>query len=89
MKLSNNFPGKEALAAAGITNTEQARKLSDDELIAIKGIGEKTMGEIKTALASAATDESEQPSERKQNEDSSESKIVVDKKTGAVTRVFE
>ncbi len=50
--LSENFPGRAALLAAGYTTLESLRGLSEADLIAIKGIGPKLARQILQALES-------------------------------------
>lgn len=49
--LPEDFPGRAALVAAGLGTTEAVRAKSREELITLKGIGEKTADEIAAALA--------------------------------------
>jgi hypothetical protein len=48
--LPDDFPGRKELIAAGITELSVAKSKSRDELIAIRGIGEKTADEILAAV---------------------------------------
>lgn len=44
-----DFPGREDLAKAGITTLSSVRGASDDELLALDGIGEATVKKIRAA----------------------------------------
>lgn len=48
--LADDFPGRKALVAAGLTTMEAVAELSRDQLIALKGIGEGTADQILTAV---------------------------------------
>ena len=48
--LAEDFPGRAALTEAGVTTRAAAAKLSREELVALKGIGEKTADEILAEL---------------------------------------
>lgn len=49
--LSEDFPGRELLEAAGIVTVEQLADKTRDELIALKGIGATTADRILAAIA--------------------------------------
>jgi len=46
-KLPEDFPGDKALMAAGITTREEVETLGDEDLLAVDGIGPKTLSEIR------------------------------------------
>lgn len=48
--LPGDFPGKVALADAGVTTRAQLMALDEDALKAIKGVGPATLEQIKAAL---------------------------------------
>jgi predicted flap endonuclease-1-like 5' DNA nuclease len=50
--LPEDFPGRNALLAAGYTTLESLRGLTEAELVAIKGIGPKLAQQILRALES-------------------------------------
>lgn len=49
-ELAADFPGREALAAAGLTTRAAVAAKSDEELDGIAGIGPATLKEIRAAL---------------------------------------
>lgn len=68
MEQENNLPddlsrpAQQALAAAGYTRLEQLARVSEDDILALHGIGPKTIPQLRSALAdiglSFADDES-------------------------------
>lgn len=48
--LPDDFPARKDLVGAGFTTRDAVAAASDEQLVAIKGIGEKTVAEIREAL---------------------------------------
>lgn len=48
--LPENFPGRALLLGAGYGTLEAVRSASDEELLAIKGLGRKLLEQIRDAL---------------------------------------
>lgn len=44
-------PAQQALAAAGYTRLEQLARVSEDDILALHGIGPKTIPQLRSALA--------------------------------------
>lgn len=51
-ELPEDFPHREAVTKGGFTTKAAARKATDDELLALDGIGEARLKEIRAALGS-------------------------------------
>lgn len=50
-KLSEDFPGHDQLVAGGYTTIAKVRNASDEELLAVDGVGPVTVEKIRAALA--------------------------------------
>lgn len=48
--LPDDFPGRTLLVGAGYTTVEAVRAASDEELLAIRGVGRKLLEQIRHAL---------------------------------------
>src|SRR5687767_12527611 len=46
-KLPEDFPGLKVLEGAGVTTRGEIEQLSDDDLLALDGVGPKTLAEIR------------------------------------------
>lgn len=49
-ELPEDFPSRDKLVAAGLTTTQAVSAKSDDELVALEGIGEASVKKIRAAL---------------------------------------
>lgn len=61
--LPEELPKREALIAAGITTVEAVEAASDKELEALKGIGKKSVEEIRAFLTTDEEPEEQDPAE--------------------------
>lgn len=48
--LPDTTPGYEALTAAGITTKSEVARMSDEDLLQVKGIGEKTLQDLRKQI---------------------------------------
>lgn len=48
--LPDDFPGRALLVGAGYTTVEAVRAASDEELLAIRGVGKRLLEQIRHAL---------------------------------------
>lgn len=54
-KLNEDFPGHDQLVAGGYTTITKVRNASDEELLAVDGVGPVTVEKIRAALAEPET----------------------------------
>lgn len=80
-QLPENFPGREPLATANITTVEQVRGMSDEGLRAVKGVGDKTIADMRVALAALVA-----PTTEAKNAPEAKTQTA---QNGTVTVVFE
>lgn len=61
--LPDGFPGKDDLEAEGFTSVEKVKAASDDELLAVNGVGDVTLKRIRKATAEPEPEEPTEPTE--------------------------
>jgi ERCC4-type nuclease len=71
-ELPENFPGKKQLEAVGIESLEQVRDMSEEDLIALDGIGPKTAAEIRAQVDGPSEDERQKSSSGEPKKSSSD-----------------